>query len=372
MQFIVHFHLASTTSYVVYNLGRRMLYFLDEEMYVSGIGYSYHYMYDHFKNENFDFKINFMINQSEGEQKLEFEEFYKEYKIFLKAKNKDSKWIIQTNIAKKTVEKIFSKHIENQINLMENKLGISTFKELYDSGNVFFYAFEGSEIQDQEDVIIPLEEIVSLQIADEEDDSPILFLGNEDKFGKEHIDFETNDILKKDYKNGYLVDVFQFPYSADVQAAELKAITHEFSKEIQPIKEQLNKWAKMAFENPTSKESQQFFIKNILPKIDDAKRTIFNISTAQDLINRHPAEYSFHLQFGELPIDKIWEYYKVYNHITEEHYQNLLKLKKENPKKYAGRWPVVVFKNDYKEIYLTQKEDREEEAPKTRKTLDID
>ena len=73
-----------------------------------------------------------------------------------------------------------------------------------------------------------------------------------------------------------------------------------------------------------------------------------------------------------MPIQKIWEYYKVYNHINEEHYQNLLKLKEENPKKYSGRWPVVIFKNDYKGIYLKEKENREEETPKTRKTLDID
>lgn len=371
MQFIVHFNLASTTSHLVYNLGRRMLYFLDEEMYVSGIGYSYHYILEDTKDRNFDFKINYLIKHSE-EDREELVDFYKKYKFFLNSKNKDSRLIVQFNITKKLVEKMFNFCIDAQIGNMERTLGTSTFKELHESGKVIFYGIEDPNIVGERDTIIPMEEIVSLQIADEDDDSPVLFLGNEDKFGKELIDFETNDILKKDYKKGYLVDVFQFPYSADVQVAEMKVITNEFSKEIQPIKEQLNKWAKMAFDNPTSTEPQQFFIKNILPKIEDAKRTIFNISTAQDLVNRHPAEYTYHLQFGELPIDKIWEYYKVYNHITEEHYQNLLKLKEENPKKYSGRWPVVIFKNDYKGIYVEQKEEREEEAPKTRKTLDID
>ena len=43
MQLIVHYTMSTPASHLIFNQGRRMLYCLDEEMYISGVGYSYHY-----------------------------------------------------------------------------------------------------------------------------------------------------------------------------------------------------------------------------------------------------------------------------------------------------------------------------------------
>ncbi len=137
----------------------------------------------------------------------------------------------------------------------------------------------------------------------------------------------------------------------------------------QTLAEYLKKWATLALKSSNPKEAQQFFIKNLVPIIENKRRTAFQINAAKDICSSHYPNYTFHLQFGELPIDKIWEYYKTYNHVTEEEYQKLLKLKEQNPTKFSRRWPVVFFKTDNKAIY--SKQERQDEQPKTRKTLDI-
>lgn len=368
MQLIVHFTMSSNASHLIFNLGRRMLYCLDEEMYISGIGYAYHYLFEQNKDANFDFKIKFMIKHTVGEEKESLEEFYRNYKIFLKSKNKTTTWIVQTNVIKKEIERLYDWTVNDQTIKMEVSFGTTTFRELHDTKKITFYGVEDPNIIGKRGTIIPLEEILSLKIADE-DDIPILFLGNEDGMGNQLFEIETKDISKKEYESGYLVDTFQFPILHDVQAAELKAITYEFSKEIKPVKEYLKKWATLSLKSSNPKEAQQFFIKNLLPIIENKRRTVFQINAAKDVCSRHHLNYTFHLQFGELPIDKIWEYYKTYNHVTEEEYQKLLKLKEENPIKFSGRWPVVFFKTDNKAIYNQQ--ERQDEQPKKRKTLDI-
>lgn len=368
MQLIVHFTMSTNASFLIFNQGRRMLYCLDQEMYISGVGYSYHYFVEDAKDRSFEFKLKFMINHADDYRKAAYQEFYEKYKFFLKSKNKDSKWIIQTNILKRDFEKLFDLTIKDFGSKLQTTHGTSTFRELHDCKKVVFYGVDDPNIVGKRDTIIPLEEILSLKIADE-DDIPILFLGNEDNEGNELFGIETEDISKEEYKSGYLVDVFQFPYLQDVQAAELKAITYELSKEIEPIKEYLKKWATLSLKSSNPKEAQQFFIKNLVPIIENKRRSVFQINAAKDICSKHHPNYTFHLQFGELPIDKIWEYYKTYNHVTEEEFEKLLKLKEENPTKLSRRWPVVFFKTDNKAIY--SKQERQDEQPKTRKTLDI-
>lgn len=368
MQLIVHYTLSTAASHLIFNQGRRMLYCLDEEMYISGVGYYYHYFLDDAKDRSFEFKLKFMIDQADENRKAAYQEFYENYKFFLKSKNKDSKWIIQTNILKRDFEKLFDLTMQDFGFKLETTHGTSTFRELHDCKKVVFYGVDDPNITGKRDATIPLEEILSLKIADE-DDIPILFLGNEDYQGKQLFDTEIKDILAKDHTKGYLVDVFQFPYLQDVQAAELKAITYEFSKEIEPIKEDLKKWATLALKSSNPEEAQQFFIKNLVPIIENKRRSVFQINAAKDICSKHYPNYTFHLQFGELPVDKIWEYYKTYNQVTEEEFEKLLKLKEQNPTKFNRRWPVVFFKTDNKAIY--NKHERQDEQPKTRKTLDI-
>ncbi|MGV9002678.1 hypothetical protein [Flavobacterium sp.] len=374
MKFIVHYGFSKNASQLIYNVGRRMLYFIDESMFLSGIGMPYHYVHSDFKKENFNFKLDYLIREADDETRAGLELFKKNYKQFLNLKNKDSKIIVQTNIHKRDVENFFTASIDHSNELMENSLGITTFKELHDDDKVNFYQITEENSLYRSLITTSIEDILSLQIADSTDDVPVLFLGNEDKQGNPLLDIETNDVLKKDFKNGYLVDVFQFPVLNDVRTAEMKAITHEFSKEIQSIKEQLNQWAKIAFNNPSSSEAQQFFIKKVMPMIETKKRSIYQINAGKDVCSRNPDYYTFQLQFGELPIEKIWELYKVYDHITEQEYQNLLKIKAENPKKYTGRWPVAFFKTDYKNVYKSfqPREQEQTPMPTTRKTLDID
>lgn len=273
-------------------------------------------------------------------------------------------------MAKREIEKVFFEFVKNNEIKLERNLGISTFKELFDIDKIRFFEVNNPNNMLLPEDLTPIEEVLTLKVANEEDDIPILFLGNEDAHGNILLNLDLADVQNKNYKKGYLVDVLTFPHLFDVQAAEMKAITHEFSREIQTLKDQLNHWAKISFNNPNSQEAQNFFIKNVLPLIEAKKQTIFEINAAKDLCTRHLSEFTFQLQFGELPIDSIWELYKVYNHITEEQHQNLLKIKDENPTKYTGRWPIAFFKTDNKAAY--KEFESPQETPKTRKTLDID
>jgi hypothetical protein len=164
--------------------------------------------------------------------------------------------------------------------------------------------------------------------------------------------------------------VFQAPAVVRIPASMMKSIAFEFSKKTKPFKEKLHQWAKICYDNSNTTDGLIFFREQIVPYIEENKKAVFETEMSKELLKvATPDNYGF-LQFGEMPVAKIWELMLANENCTEEEYQELLQLKETQSPKYDGRWPVVFFREEGTQ--KIREEEKIAKTPTTRKTLDID
>ncbi|MGL2962505.1 hypothetical protein ACSVH2_01645 [Flavobacterium sp. RSB2_4_14] len=373
MRFIFHRVLNSKSSPVTYNLGKIMLYYLGEKIHLSGLSESYFFYDNYFQSDDVIFKLKVLIKTTNGEIQEQYIEALKDIKAYPKIKNKNSALIVNYNKLKNEISNHFENHIKEHYLLLAKLFDLHFYKELIDHDRVNFYHLEESHSIFSNPKITALNDILSLQLPEEDGECPILFLTNNDTKGEINYEFEC---VSYDNENAdvltasYLTDVFQFPAVLGIPKIIMEAITHDFSSKTVPIKEQLHQWAKTCYESPNSTVGITYFREHIAPIIEDYKKICLETKMGKQLLETSiPDNYGF-IQFGEMPITKIWELMLANENCTEEEYQELLKLKETQAPKYDGRWPVAFFK----EIGMDnrRKEEEDTKTPTTRKTLDID
>ncbi|WP_264519898.1 hypothetical protein [Flavobacterium sp. N1994] len=374
MRFIIHRNLNTKSSGDSYNLGKIMLYALGEKIHLSGISeYNYFMLEAHDKEDNVLFMLSYLINSVDEEAKQQYRDAMKSIKGYQQIKNKDSKVIIQYNLLKKAIHNHFEVAINEYYQYLNKSFDLEHFKDLIEYEQVNFYHLKDLDSIYNNPKVTPLTAVLSLQLPEEEGEFPILFLTNEDIDSQPNLKLKTFSPKSKAAEtliNSYVTDVFQFPSVVRVPATMMKSLASEFSKKTKDIKEKLNQWAKLCFDNPNTNEGLTFFRAQVLPLIEEYKKTALDTQVGKELIKVNlPGNFGF-LQFGEMPVEKIWELMLANDNCTEEEYQELLKLKETQAPKYDGRWPVVFFREEgIKEI---KREEELAKMPSTRKTLDID
>lgn len=373
MRFIIHRKLNTKSTGDCYNLGKIMLYCLGEKIHLSGISEYNYFMVESYKKADMMLKLEILIEWSNGDAKKQYEEAMITVKSYPKIKNKDSKLIVNYNLLKKGIDSHFENIVYDRYRLIDKDFDIDSFKPLIDYKNVDFY--HNAEYQSIHDnpKVTPITDILSLQLPEEDGECPMLFLTNENDEGKPNLELiafshESKEAKKLD--KIYLTDVFQFPSVVGVPASMMKAMAFEVSKKSKPFKEKLHQWAKICYDNSNTSDGLTFFREQIAPLIEENKKIALQTEVSKELLNVCKPENLGFLQFGEMPVEKIWELMLANENCTEEEYQKLLKLKETQSPKYDGRWPVVVFREEG-----TQKIREEEEQamiPTRRKTLDID
>lgn len=373
MRFIIHRNQNLKSSVDTYNLGKIMLYYLDEKIHLSGIG-EYNYFLAEF-HEKLDLmvKLNILIDWSLNEEKERYQNAMATIKAYPKIKNKDSKLIVNYNKLKKALEVIFNHAVTERFYYMNEAYDLQTFKDLIDYKNINFY--HNTELQSiyNNPIVTPVTTILSLQLPDEEGECPILFLTNENNNGEPNLDltvFLPNAIEAEAMDNSYLIDVFQAPAIVRIPATMMKSMAYAFSKKSKPFNEKLHQWAKICYDNPDTPSGLTFFREQVVPLIEENKQIGFDCKVGKELLTSTiPGNFGF-LQFGEMPVEKIWELMLANGNCTEEEYQELLQLKETQSPQYNRRWPVVFLREEGKQ--KIRDEEELAKIPTTRKTLDID
>lgn len=373
MRFIIHKKIDSKSTPDSYNLGKIMLYYLGEKIHLSGISESIYFMIDNLKNADIKYKLQLLIAWSEGENKQQYEEIQVSVKEYQKIKNKDSKVIVNYNLLKKGIDSHFEILAYQKYEQIDKVYDIISFKELIDHKKVNFYHNELSHGIYNDQKITTITDILSLQLLEEDGECPILFLTNENNQGKPNLELivyspKSEEANKLD--EIYLTDVFQFPPVVGIPISLMKSMTLEFSKKTISFKEKLHKWAKICYDNPNTSNGLTFFRAEIVPLIEEHKKIGLETDVGKDISKAAKSDSFGCLQFGEMPVEKIWQLMLANLNCSEQEYQELLKIKDAQSPKYDGRWPVVFFREEG-----TQKMREEEEQammPSRRKTLDID
>ena len=374
MRFIIHRNLNTKSSGDSYNLGKLMLYTLGEKIHLSGISEHNYFMIESFNTtDDIVFQLNILIDWAAEEKKQEYEEAMIRIKGYPKIKNKDSKLIISYNLLKKAIQNHFEFAINERYHFLNKSFDLENFKDLIDYEQVNFYHLKDFNSKDGNPKIIPLTAVLSLQLPEEEGECPILFLTNEDNDNQPNLALKTFSPKSKaseTLSNTYLTDVFQFPSVVRVPASMMKSMASEFSKKTKDIKEKLHQWATLCYAHPNTNEGLTFFRAQVVPLIEKYKKTALETQVGKELLKINLQDNFGFLQFGEMPVEKIWELMLANDNCTEEEYQELMKLKETKSPKYDGRWPVVFFREEgLKEIRI---EEEFTKNPTTRKTLDID
>jgi hypothetical protein len=350
-----------------------MLYFLGEKIHLSGICEYNYFMIECYKNADIKLKLEILIEWSDEEDKKRYEYSLTSIRAYPKIKNKDSKLIVNYNRLKNSINALFEIKIIERSNFMDKTFDINSFKSLIDYKNVnFYHNVDFHSIHDNPKVTT-ISDILSLQLPEEDGECPILFLTNENIEGIPNLDLITFSPQSREAKKLneiYLTDVFQFFPVVGIPASVMKAMTFEFSKKSKPINEKLHQWAKICYDNPNTTDGLTFFREQIVPSIEEYKKIALQSELSSELLKVSKPGHFGYLQFGEMPVEKIWELMLANDNCTEEEYQELLKLKESEPFKYTGRWPVVFFREEGLQTI------RDEEAKgiqlAKRKTLDID
>ena len=374
MRFIIHRNLNTKSSGDSYNLGKIMLYALGEKIHLSGISeYNYFMLEAHDAEDDVLFMLSYLIDSVDEEAKQQYQDAMKSIKGFPRIKNKDSKLIIHYNLLKKAIHNHFEVAINERYQFLNKSFDLENFKDLIEYEQVNFYHLKDFHSIHENPKVTPLTEVLSLQLPAEDGECPILFLTNEDIDSQPNLKlkpFSPKSKAAETESNTYLTDVFQFPSVVRVPASMMKSMAAEFLKKTKDIKEKLHQWATLCYAHPNTNEGLTFFRAQVVPIIEEYKKTALETQVGKELLKVNlPGNFGF-LQFGEMPVEKIWKLMLANDNCTKEEYQELMKLKETQAPKYDGRWPVVFFREEgIKEI---KKEEELAKKPTTRKTLDID
>ena len=373
MRFIIHRYLNLKSSADSYNLGKVMLYYLNEKIHLSGIGEYNYFLIEFHEKLDIMIKLKILIDWSLNEEKERYQDAMASLKAYPKIKNKDSKLIVNYNKLKKALEIIFDHALVERYYHMNDAYDLQTFKDLVDYKTINFY--HNTELQSiySNAIVTPVTAILSLQLPEEDGECPILYLTNENNDGKTNLDltvFLPDATEAEAMHNSYLTDVFRAPAIVRIPAAMMKSMASAFSKKSKPFNEKLHQWAKICYDNPDTPSGLTFFREQIVPLIEETKQIGFDCKVGKELLTSTiPGNFGF-LQFGEMPVEKIWELMRANENCTEEDYQELLQLKETQSPKYNRRWPVVFFREEGKQ--KIRDEEELAKIPTTRKTLDID
>jgi hypothetical protein len=190
------------------------------------------------------------------------------------------------------------------------------------------------------------------------------------RFGAEILD--PSDKIAEDRSHFYGMQSFVFPYMDWLSANEIAQARLEMIDSTQEFRERIDKWAGICYANPDSNKGLDYFrenLKDFLPSMQAKALEVQSLKNAAVL--SHNAMQS-EIIIGEAPIGKIWLYYKNSGAISEEIYDDLIRLKKAQYPKYEGRWPVFVFASladNYTDEPLL---DINSEVPSVRKTISVD
>ncbi len=116
----------------------------------------------------------------------------------------------------------------------------------------------------------------------------------------------------------------------------------------------------------------EYFIKEVQPYLQSTKNDILKNPLLHNTSILTNKKSESQIIIGEAPIEKIWELYLISNTITQEIYDDLMKIKTAEFPKFEGRWPVVFFKPTEEAIKYMKDERQNDGVESVRKSISLD
>lgn len=377
MKWIVFQNIESKQEGICYPNSMLIAYILNFKVIGCGMDDLVYNFCEFGKKMKIESKIDFIVKDSLKHDLKNYEiflELQKTIKEFNKSKNKSSKQIVSFNLLLKRVESIHE-NVLARINLkMELMFKIPTLKALVDNKNFKILDHNNFNLERKYSKPEMITDILQLKLPDLDTDYSLFFLSN---FHRENTIFEIDflnpqDIRAKDKTTFYGETSYTFPSLEGLSTTELIAsrasletLTLEFRKKIEA-------WATICYTNPNTNLGLDYFIKEVQPYLQSTKNDILESPLLQNTSILTNKNLESQITIGEAPIEKIWELYLISNTITQELYDDLLKIKTKEFPKFEGRWPIVFFKPTKAAIKYMTDERQNDGVQSVRKSIALD
>lgn len=295
-------------------------------------------------------------------------------KYYNSTKNKSSKQIVAFNVMKKRIEVIHESVIAKTYEKLDAMYNITTLKALVDDKTLKI--FDNNNFNTEREYLKSemITDILQLKFPDLDTDHSLFFISN---FHKEKtlmdIDFlNPQDIDAKDKTKFYGETSYTFPTFDGLSSNELISIRKSLDATTSEFRKKIETWASICYTDPNTNLGLDYFIKEVQPYLQSTKKDILESSLLQNTSLLTNKNLESQIIIGEAPIEKIWELYLVTNAITQEIYDDLMKIKTAEFPKFEGRWPVVFFTPTEAAKKFMTEERQNDGVQSVRKSISLD
>ena len=299
------------------------------------------------ENSSIKTKLNYLISSSDNfpEEKEMFLWIQESFKQYAKIKHKSSKEITHYKGQKKLIEDCFKNYQKEYSEILDKKFQLSKLKDLLDEKFFYFYHNpDGTTSNSTYNEKVQLD-LLQLKLNEPEEELSLFFLSNyKEEDVVMEIDFLTP--MDKEAENQnlfYGTKSYTFPILDSLSTTELISTRKDLEKSTHDFRKKIKEWATICYANPNTTKGLEYFRKEMQPLLESTQNDILEVKRLQQISLNTQKKLESQIIIGEAPIEKIWELYFSSKTITQEVYDNLIKIKLEEFPKYEGRWPVIFY-----------------------------
>ena len=307
-----------------------------------GIGEGIYNLPAYYKTISSFIKIRYINSIGEEKSKEIVNELGDLLKFLNKIPRKSSKEIVSIKQSESIINKIFLLEIEDFFEKLEPLFGIKTMMGFFNSDDFFSYIIEEEDRLSSHEIVVSEVDLLQLLLPKEKG-TPLLFLNVPWSTGIiGHLNAEDQEATS--LSEIYASNLLNIPNLSIITSNQIELVRDDLKIGSKEFRAKLNQWATICYENPNTTLGLDYFRANLLALEE----------TADDLASQSPTLNSFSeatnhkgkvsLLFGEAPIEYIWKNYLDTETISQEIFDKLLEIKKEQAPKFDGRWPVAFLK----------------------------
>jgi hypothetical protein len=376
MEWIIFQHLNSTISASNYYNSIKIAYLLNFKIASIGIDDSIYYLSNLKDNLTIDTKLEYLINENDisDDYQQYLIEVKQSYNALTKIKYKSSKENILLNTTKKWVENAFIVYQNYHVDIIGKAFDIARLKELL-AVNIFYFYFNNDGTSSSCTINNEVQlEVLMMTLNEEEEEHFVLFLSNYNIEGVDvDVEFLNPMDKKAEDKNNFYGEIsYTFPLLDSLSSTELILTRNNLEKTTLAFREKINEWASICLANPNTNLGLEHFKKELQPFLKSTQNEILKNPLLQNVSSLTNKKLESQIIIGEAPIEKIWKNFLNSKTISQDVYDDLMKVKTEQFPRFEGRWPIIFYKLTDDALKEINEETENDGVQSVRKSISLD
>lgn len=343
MKLIVFHPHGTVSSAAGYARSIRIAYMLSIPVVSAGLSEQDYKLFEYKKDLTIEERIKYLLKcYPPGEDRDNTLEVERTVKIFKSAKNKSSKLLIMMEKMKKYQNQSYCNYIDFRYNVYNKHYKFEAMAGFFDTQKFHSYYLESDAVPRQSKNALTKLQLLQLQLRGEQDKNTIFFLDRHKIEGTPDILlYDAGSLVADDPELTYVQCGILIPMLETMTANEIAHARTHLDEPMRELREKLDQWITVCYQSPNTTAGLEFFRKDLNKYIPTIENVAIESPVLKNISKQTRKKSQSYVAFGQAPIERIWRYYHETNAITEDEYQKLLQIKKDQYPKYEGRWPVA-------------------------------